>query len=343
MVDLPGGFDAEDEESGGFHFAVHYGVPLFHGGVPPDALAPPILAEVDELAARKPVTPGLPPLRHCPLPSPDALRLIVPQIEVAPPRRAPGIAGQRVDFPVAGPPPVRRLSPAPTTTPAAAIAPDAGPDVRAPTPAPAPEEAFTRPALLEQFDPVFAYLLYMALGLGTLFLDIETRYVALWTVLITLGGALTLLDAGERPERIATANLAWGFGIGLVIGLPILILAGPGLAATTAILFPGVTPATLFQLLALTGPLGETLFFRGVLQDRRGFATSVVAVGLAGVLLYWPAASATPVYLGVAAVFSTALAAVYSYVRTRYGLAAAYVCQATANLMLMFLPLLLTG
>jgi membrane protease YdiL (CAAX protease family) len=97
----------------------------------------------------------------------------------------------------------------------------------------------------------------------------------------------------------------------------------------------------LFQSLVFVGALGETLFFRGILQDQRGILISVLAAGASSVLFFWPAASHAPVYLVAAALFTTVLAGVYSFVRTRYGLAAAYVCQVTVNLMLLFVPSLL--
>lgn len=324
------------------HFAIHHCTPVPYAGTPGDIPVPLVLPEIDREAACQPVTPGMPPVRHGVLPSPDVLRLIVPQIADAPVITRPRITGERIAFPVAKPIPFDPLSPPPDVPTAAPSGPATG-AASLPVDRAAPEPTFTRPALLERFDPVFGYLIYLALGLGTFFLDVGGRYVVLWTFLIVMGGVLTLLDRVERPERISTARLIWGLGIGVLVGLPLLVLAGPGLASTAGILFPGIGPVALFQLLALTGPLGETLFFRGVLQDRRGFAASVLAVGLASLLFYWPAASATPVYLGVAAIFSTALAAVYSYVKMRYGLFAAFACQMTGNMMLVFLPGLLLG
>ena len=44
------------------------------------------------------------------------------------------------------------------------------------------------------------------------------------------------------------------------------------------------------------------------------------------------------VFLFVALVFSSVLAGVYGYVNGRYGLIAAYACQVTANVMLLFIP-----
>ncbi len=44
-----------------------------------------------------------------------------------------------------------------------------------------------------------------------------------------------------------------------------------------------------------------------------------------------------------AAFGGTVLAGVYSFIRSRYGLAAAYLCQVTVNLMLLFVPSLLAG
>jgi hypothetical protein len=64
---------------------------------------------------------------------------------------------------------------------------------------------------------------------------------------------------------------------------------------------------------------------------------------VAGIVLYWPAAIQSPVYLAAAAIFTTVLAGVYGFVRGRYGLSAALVCQMTVNVMLLMVPGLLAG
>jgi membrane protease YdiL (CAAX protease family) len=94
----------------------------------------------------------------------------------------------------------------------------------------------------------------------------------------------------------------------------------------------------LFQSLVVVGPLGETLFFRGTLQERRGSPPASPAT-LHNVLLFLPAALGDSLLLALAGIFFLSiLAGVYSYVRNQYGLTAAFLCQAAANLMLFVLP-----
>jgi hypothetical protein len=59
--------------------------------------------------------------------------------------------------------------------------------------------------------------------------------------------------------------------------------------------------------------------------------------------LYLPAGVGASGLVGVVllSLFMTVLAGVYSYLRETHGLAAAFVCQVTLNVMLLFLPRLL--
>ena len=72
-------------------------------------------------------------------------------------------------------------------------------------------------------------------------------------------------------------------------------------------------------------------------------AVSIIGAGLGTLILYLPAGAGTSGLVAVVSVslFMTVLAGVYSYLREMHGLAAAFVCQVTLNLMLLFLPRLL--
>jgi membrane protease YdiL (CAAX protease family) len=324
--------------------AVHHSVPLPHNyNAEADLVLPPIPA-VDRERAVQPVSPGMPPLRHVPLPSPETLQFRVPG---APIRRAltPNhgtMPAERVRFPVAGPPPVRLSTPAPTvTTPPTAptVQPGAASAAAAVAPSPAPpavETVSVEPGL--QIEPLVGLAFYLALGLGTLFLSIEDRYTVLWVALFLLGGAARLTTPRTPRAPLQSGGLFWGVGVGLVFSLPLLILTGRGLAETVSVLFPDYSRAALLQALIFAMPLGETLFFRGAIQGRHGFTAGVAAAAVSSLLLFWPAASGTPIYLFAGLIFSGVLAGVYSYVNSRYGLVAAYACQVTANVMLLFIP-----
>jgi membrane protease YdiL (CAAX protease family) len=331
--------------------AVHHSIPLPHNYNAEDDLVLPLLPVIDRERAEQPVGPGMPPLRHVPLPPPETLQLKAPgapthHLSAA---RQNTMPAERVRFPVAGPPPVRLSTPAPTvTTPptAPAIQPEAAsataaavtPSPARPTAAPAPVEPGAQAEPGVRIEPLFGLALYLALGLGTLFLSVEDRYTVLWAALFLLGGAARLTAPRTPPSAREPGGLFWGVGVGLVFSLPLLILTGRGLAETVSVLFPDYTRAALFQTLVFAMPLGETLFFRGAIQERHGFAAGVAAAALSSLLLFWPAASGTPVYLFAGLIFSGVLAGVYSYVHSRYGLIAAYTCQVTANVMLLFIP-----
>lgn len=314
-------------------YAVHPGKPLVHGGQIMPEVPPLVAPPVDREKARRPLRPGLPPLVHVPLPPPSAYQIAVPYLPAKRPAAVlkPPI-GERPSFPVAAPPPaVGAPAPAANLQETAPVAPN-----------PSAPDVAVQPVL--RIDPLYAYLLYLALGLGTLYLgvlDLMGRYTVLWAALIVLGVALTLTDEGIEIRALSLLSLGWGFSVGMVFSLPLLVLISGGLADLSHVLFREAGAALLFQSLAFVGPLGETLFFRGVLQQRRGFVVSTLAAGISALLFYWPAAIMMPAYLVAAVIFSIVLAGIYGFVRMRYGLPAALICQITVNLTLLFVPHLL--
>jgi hypothetical protein len=181
-------------------------------------------------------------------------------------------------------------------------------------------------------------VLYLALAFGTFPLPGEIRYLLLWTMLIGLGAALLLFDPQRPLGAVEPVRLTWGAGVGFVLSLPIILTASRALARTSFALVPISSAPSLFQALVLTWPLGETLFYRGAIQREHGLVVASLAAGLGQLLLYWPEADGVFAVLFFAVTFATTLAFIYSYVRLRYGLAAAYACQVIANLMLIFLP-----
>lgn len=319
-------------------FALHIIAPLTYGGQDETGLTPPITVGVEVFAPPQPVNPGFPPLAHMPLLPPQAYQPAAPPIPASVRQAAAHTAipsRPRIPFPVAEAPGFARTGaavPVPEGDEEEAQAETARQIRISPTRA-------ERPALLEKFDPIYALVLYVAAGLGSLALSgLENRYTALWTLLVILGGGLTFLDLTKPAGRITTNNLAWGLGFGFIIGLPMLIFVRDGLSAGVTVLFPYATPAGLFQTVVFLWPLAETLFFRGVLQQRRGIAVSVIGASIATTVFFWPAGRGQPVLLGLVVGFLSVLSGLYSYVRQRHGLAAAYACQVTLNVMLLFLP-----
>jgi len=363
-----------DDNPGDFEFAIHHMLPFRHGGVDVDDFhfAPP--PPIDEVAASQPVNLGFSPLRHAALPDPDEFRPVAPPLVNGaparqarrPPKAAPGREPQPPAQPTTIPmisvaeatptaihappprsmPPIQPAIPAPTGPPVGRVRP-ASAAAALPAARPAPREASEddEPSLFESFEPLYALAIYLAAALGTLLAidNLEARYTILWSVLVLLGGALTLVDSRRTRRGVEALNLAWGIGYGALIGGLLLAFVSQGLLATSRLLFPEsrFSLPSLFQTLVLLGPLGETIFFRGVLQERRGIIASIVGAGLGTLLFYWPSGSGAIGTVVAIALFLTALAGLYSYIRQRYGLAAAYACQVTLNLMLFFIPRLL--
>ncbi|GIL11469.1 MAG: hypothetical protein BroJett038_01890 [Chloroflexota bacterium] len=194
-------------------------------------------------------------------------------------------------------------------------------------------------------DPVFGYLVILALSVGLMPLipdNADLRYVILWAAAAGFGVMAWLLGSTTRIGQETPENLLWGFAFGLIIGIPLLAVGGTTLHETARRLFPDMRVGEVLAFLLFVMPLAETLFFRGLLQENRPFWL----VGLLGSL--WSALVFVPMldagrYPAVAVVIVTALVmmnVIYSYVRRRNGLAAAWVCQIVANLVLLFLPFL---
>ncbi|GAB4467805.1 MAG: hypothetical protein Kow00124_01210 [Anaerolineae bacterium] len=316
---------------------IYHVLPLRHGGDLAgwlDEHALPPLPPVDPGRACVPLTPGLPPFPHIPLLPPRAYQLVLPQATDYLGEASPA-GPNELAVPLASLPPSMAAA-----MPGGAAAPAAGQTPVAAGGA-ADDDVLAGLALDGiRFDPLFAYLIYLGLGFGTLYLGVEARYTVLWTALALGGMILTLVNRRVSRPFLAL-DLAWGMGIGVVFSLPLLILNWRGLAETARVLFPFEDRAAFFYAMVFVAPLAETLFFRGVMQSQRGFAASVIAVGLSSVLFYWPAAAGQPAYLIAAVLVTTVLAAVYSFFSSRFGLVAAWACQVTINLMLLFIPALL--
>jgi membrane protease YdiL (CAAX protease family) len=84
-------------------------------------------------------------------------------------------------------------------------------------------------------------------------------------------------------------------------------------------------------------PLAETLFFRSLLQSSRAFWLPAVICTVWQFVLFFPLINRGPLPLILAFVMLMANL-LYGYVRNRNGLAAAWICQMTVNLVLLFFP-----
>ena len=193
--------------------------------------------------------------------------------------------------------------------------------------------------VLAAFDPYLTFLIFAVVGLGTLRIGVEARLLILWLVL--LGICLIYAEEKAIAMQYGLVNLGRGAVVGLVISLPLLLLANDALRTTSARLFPLASQAALFQNLVLLAAPIEGLYFRGFLQRERGLGIAALLYGLGQGILFLPGLSGFPAVLIAVVVAMALLGFIYGYVCQRYGLSASMSCHATVNLVLLFLPLAL--
>ncbi|MCS6836775.1 MAG: hypothetical protein NZ750_12260 [Anaerolineae bacterium] len=194
-------------------------------------------------------------------------------------------------------------------------------------------------------DPLFGLLLALAVSLGlvpSLPDGADLRYVLAWGALAFMGVLAWLLGNAERIGQEKPEDVAWGVGFGLLFGLPFLVFFGDTFGAAARLLFPEMSVGTRLALLVFVMPLGETLFFRGLLQRTMPLWTVAGLAGVWSVTLFLPImwsevlrAPAVAVFVVVALL---AMQALYGYVQERNGLASAWLSQIVVNLLLFFLP-----
>lgn len=200
-------------------------------------------------------------------------------------------------------------------------------------------ERGSRLDFLANLDPYLTFLIFAVVGLGTLGIGMEARLLILWLVL--LGVCLIHAEGQAIVMEYGLLNLGRGAIVGLVISLPLLLLARDALKTTSARLFPPTSQAVLFQNVVLLAVPIEGLYFRGVLQRERGLVAAALFYGLGQGILFLPGLGGFPVILAAVVVATALLGFVYGYVCQRYGLSASISCHAIVNLVLLFLPLAL--
>ncbi|MBX3063095.1 MAG: hypothetical protein KF726_08970 [Anaerolineae bacterium] len=188
-------------------------------------------------------------------------------------------------------------------------------------------------------DPIVALVVLIIvalLGAGALRPDV--RFTILWTTLAVIAVIALLVDDIE-VERPRLRDLLLGIGYGAMIGLPILTVVSAQLKSISLSLFGEGNHAFVFQTVMFTIPFAETLFFRAVFQGTRGLLFAAGGAALWTILLFFPALNILQ-YPLVALVLAVALVFVnfvYSYLCERFGLYAAWMCQVTINIALLFL------
>jgi hypothetical protein len=218
-------------------------------------------------------------------------------------------------------------------------------------PEPAPALARISPRITGT-DPTFGLLFAFALNIGLAPLVPELsdlRFVVATGVLAFFGVFAWLLGETERIGKERIDNLVWGIVFGVIIGLPILFVGGTTLQTTVELIFRtgganetivNLSPASVLALVVFVLPLGETLFFRGLMQFGRAFWLVGAVASVWSILLFFPLVEIGR-YPVVAVLIGSTLILVnmiYSYVRQRNGVAAAWLCQITIGILVLFLP-----
>ncbi len=189
------------------------------------------------------------------------------------------------------------------------------------------------------FDAYLTFAIFAAVGLATWKLDPLLRLTLLWLALL----AIALAYASGKRIQVAYGGLDIGRGAlaGLLISLPVFLLARDFLLVTAQRLFPVDSTLTLFWGLILVMPPIEASYFRGFLQREKGLWAAVLLYAAAAAVYFMP--STFWGYLPVLAALVGAmglLGFVYSYVCTLYGFGASLACQIIVHLVLFILPLL---
>ena len=200
-------------------------------------------------------------------------------------------------------------------------------------------------------DPTFGFLVAIALSVGLTPLIPESsdlRFAVVWTVLGIFGVLAWLLGDMERIEKEILENLVWGVVFALIVAAPLLLVGGDTLATTVHLIFRtdigGVIHSlpigTVLIMVIFAMPTAETLFFRGLMQSGRAFWLVGILSSVWSILLFLPMIEVGqfPVVALIIAIALTMMNLIYSYVRLRNGLAAAWLCQITVNLVLLFIP-----
>jgi hypothetical protein len=187
-------------------------------------------------------------------------------------------------------------------------------------------------------DPALLFIIFVIVTLlGLTNLAAEVRYTLMWTVLSVLGLAAIVLNRVtiERPD---SRSLLTGLGFGALIGVPLMAVGSPQLRDISLRIFGRASDAAVFQMLAFTMPLAETLYFRAAFQDARGLIFAGTAAGIWSLVLFSPQMDVFrfPLVAVVIALCFIFVNYIYSYLRERLGLFGSWICQIAVNLLLLF-------
>jgi len=154
---------------------------------------------------------------------------------------------------------------------------------------------------------------------------------------------LTLAYGSDKRIKVTYgfSDIGRGVLVGLLISLPLVVLARDFFSVVSQRLFPADSTLILFWGLVLIMPPIEALYFRGFLQREKGLWAAVLLYAAAAALYFMPSTLMDYVPIFVALVGGMGLLGfVYSYVRTLYGFGASLACQGVVHFVLFILPFL---
>jgi membrane protease YdiL (CAAX protease family) len=194
-------------------------------------------------------------------------------------------------------------------------------------------------------DPFFGFLIAIAISIGLtpiLPAQADLRYTLALGAMAGIAVLTWLLGNFDHITQETPENLIWGIGFGLLFSVPFLLFFYDTFRRASLLVFPDMPNGALLAYLLFVMPLAETLFFRGLMQRSLEFWATGLVAGLWSAVLFFPVMWGDIVRAPAVAFFLLiALAAMnmlYSYVRERNGLAAAWLCQIVVGLIVFFLP-----
>jgi hypothetical protein len=186
-------------------------------------------------------------------------------------------------------------------------------------------------------DVYLAYAVFVAVGVATWSLDQSVRLTLMWLVLVVF--ALIHASARKLQFTYTFSDLARGVVAGLLVSVPVLLLARDFLMITSQRLFLARDVMSLVWTAVLIMPAVEAIYFRGLVHKEKGLWPAVLLYVGAGVVYFLPVTWSGHLPVLIALICGMGLLGfVYSYVRAMYGLVSSLACQTAAHLVLLVAP-----
>jgi membrane protease YdiL (CAAX protease family) len=189
----------------------------------------------------------------------------------------------------------------------------------------------------DPLNPRFLFLIFVAIGVGTVLLDQSPRLALLWTSLLLM--SIYYRGHREVPLDFTLRSIGRGALLGAIISVPLLAFLSEQLRIFAERLYASRDPVLLlYQVCFISAPI-EEYFFRGIVQGQLGTSLSIGFYALIPLLYFLPH---TPVLVAfIIFVAMGALGIVYTYVREHYGLAASIACHVVVGFVLQVMPSLI--